>query len=55
MLETLTFVIFINDLDKVAMQIDIITKFADETKVGHRMFTEQAKMKLQETLDAPCN
>ena len=35
--------------------IDIIKKFADDTKVGHVMETEADRVKLQEALNALCN
>jgi hypothetical protein len=37
----LLFVIFINDIDEVVKKIDIIKKFADDTKLGHSVVTDQ--------------
>ena len=48
----LLFLIFINDLDDSVTMIDIIKKFADDTKVGQVMVTEEDRLKLQSALDA---
>jgi hypothetical protein len=50
----LLFVIFINDIDEVVEKVEIIKKFADDTKIGQRMITHQDKQVLQEALDALC-
>ena len=55
MLGLLLFLIFINDIDMAVEGIDIIKKFADDTKVGHVMETEADRVKLQEALNALCN
>ena len=34
MLGPLLFIIFINDLDQAAEEADLVSKFADDTKVG---------------------
>ena len=48
----LLFLIFINDLDDSVTMIDIIKKFADDTKVGQVMVNEEDRLKLQSALDA---
>ena len=45
------FLIFINDLDSVAPMVDIIRKFADDTKVGNGVKTMKDREELQEALD----
>ena len=50
----LLFLIFINDIDMAVEGIDIIKKFADDTKVGHVMETEADRVMMQEALDALC-
>ena len=46
----LLFLIFINDIDLVVEQIEMIKKFADDTKVGHFITTAEDRDKLQEAL-----
>ncbi len=48
----LLFVIFVNDLDEVVTQIEVIKKFADDTKLGQRMTKEQDRTKLRDALVA---
>ena len=48
----LLFIIFINDLDDSVTMIDVVKKFADDTKVGQVMVTEEDRLKLQSALDA---
>ncbi len=45
------FLIFIDDLDSVAPMVDIIRKFADDTKVGNSARTVKEREDLQEALD----
>ncbi len=47
----LLFVIFINDIDEAVTLVDIIKKFADDTKIGQRIVTEQDKKDMQQALD----
>lgn len=47
----LAFIIFINDIDLVAELIKIILKFADDTKLGHTILTDQDRLALQQCLD----
>ncbi len=39
----LLFVIFISDIDEAVTQVEIIKKFADNTKIGQKIVTEQDK------------
>ena len=48
------FLIFINDLDGAASLIEILRKFADDTKLGQIMSTDEDKEKLQQALDNLC-
>jgi hypothetical protein len=49
------FLIFINDLeDGTEGLVDIIRKFADDTKLGHKVGTQEARENLQKALDALC-
>jgi hypothetical protein len=48
------FVIFINDIDEAVMQVEIIKKFADDTKVGQTVASSEDREKLQAALDALC-
>ena len=49
------FAIFINDLDEgVAEVVDIISKFADDTKLGHAVNCEADRAVLQAALDELC-
>ena len=50
----LLFLIFINDIDQAVSTIEIIRKFADDTKIGNSMVTMEDKRKLQEALDKLC-
>ena len=51
----LLFLIFINDIDQVVEIIDIIKKFADDTKVGQVMETDEDRKKLQKALEELSN
>ena len=48
------FLIFINDLGRVARMIDALRKFADDTKLGQRAETMQERESMQEALDNLC-
>ena len=48
----LLFLIFINDIDQAAVYIDIIKKFADDTKVGQVITSDEDRAKLQDALEA---
>jgi len=48
------FLIFINDLDSVAA-VDIIRKFADDTKLGQTVRNQEEAERLQKTLDELCS
>jgi hypothetical protein len=48
------FLIFINDLDGAARLIEILRKFADDTKLGQTMSTDEDKKRLQQALDNLC-
>ena len=50
-LEPLAFVIFINDLDDCIKQLTIVNKFADDTKLGHRIESDQDRETLQRCID----
>ena len=54
MLGPLLFLIFINDIDQAVHNIDIIKKFADDTKIGNTMVTMEDRTKLQQALDKLC-
>ena len=47
----LLFIIFINDIDMVLHLIEVVKKFADDTKVGHRVGTPEQRDQLQAALD----
>jgi hypothetical protein len=47
----LLFLIFINDLDDAAAGCDLLRKFADDTKLGKKMATQQDSTELQESLN----
>ncbi len=49
------FLIFINDLDSVAPMVEIIRKFADDTKVGNSARTVKDREDMQEALDRLSN
>ena len=47
------FVVFINDLDTVLDHTDLfLSKFADDTKAGRTVDTDEGGVKLQKDLDA---
>jgi len=48
------FLIFINDLDNAALLVDILRKFADDTKLGQTVSTPEERAALQQTLDNLC-
>jgi hypothetical protein len=50
----LLFLIFINDIDMAAADIDILVKFADDTKVGQEVEEEGDRRALQSALDNLC-
>jgi hypothetical protein len=50
----LLFLVFINDLDSAARLIEILKKFADDTKLGQTAETQEDRDKLQRTLDDLC-
>jgi ribonucleases P/MRP protein subunit RPP40 len=52
----LLFLIFINDLDLAAEEVPVeaIAKFADDTKVGNRIRTDEDRARLQTALDRMC-
>jgi hypothetical protein len=50
----LLFLIFINDIDLAAADIDAIVKFADDTKVGKSIRSEADKLALQTALHNLC-
>ncbi len=47
----LLFVVFINDIDGAVRQVDIIRKFADDTKIGRKMVTVKDKERPDAALD----
>ena len=53
-LEPTHFHVYINDLDEVTHMIEMLRKFADDTKAGQRVGTEEGRAKLQVTLDGLC-
>jgi len=50
----LLFLVFINDLDGAAQNINILRKFADDTKLGHEVKTGRGRDELQEALNKLC-
>jgi len=48
----LAFIIFINDLDDCTTRISIMNKFADDTKLGHLVLTDEDRIVLQSCLDS---
>jgi hypothetical protein len=50
----LLFLIFINDLDLAAEDVEALAKFADDTKVGNSVRTDADRVKLQEVLNRLC-
>jgi ribonuclease P/MRP protein subunit RPP40 len=53
-LRPILFLIFINDLESVALLVDIHRKFADDRKLGHTVSTAEEKAVLQQSLDDLC-
>jgi ribonucleases P/MRP protein subunit RPP40 len=51
-LEPILFLIFINDLDKEVKALEIVRKFADDTKLGQRVGTNKERTEQQEALVA---
>ena len=50
----LAFIIFINDIDCCAEMIDVILKFADDTKAGHQISADPNRQSLQNMFRQPC-
>jgi hypothetical protein len=50
----LLFVVFINDMDSVVLHINILRKFADDTKLGKTVATEKDTEEMQEALNQLC-
>ena len=50
----LCFLVFINDLDDDVSMINILSKFADDTKLGHVVVTEDDRKTVQSALDNLC-
>jgi ribonuclease P/MRP protein subunit RPP40 len=48
------FLIFINDLDAATSVIQVMKKFADDTKLGHTVSSDVERGELQEALDILC-
>jgi ribonucleases P/MRP protein subunit RPP40 len=48
------FLIFINDLDNAALFINLLRKFADDTKLGHTVAMEEGRERMQEALTSLC-
>ena len=51
----LLFLIFINDIDDAAKYINILRKFADDTKLGHKVITAADCEIVQTQLDSLCS
>jgi hypothetical protein len=51
----LLFVIFINDIDEAVPEVEIIKKFADDTKVGQTVTDQEGREKLQAAIDGLCD
>jgi len=47
----LGFIVYINDVDKCAINITTIKKFADDTKAANKIKDDQDRMNLQQSLD----
>jgi hypothetical protein len=43
--------IYFNDLDQAARQIEIVKKFADDTKMGQELWSMEEREKLQQAID----
>ena len=50
----LLFLIYINDIDDAAPFIKVMKKFADDTKLGHPVTSENDRKQLQEQLNSLC-
>jgi ribonuclease P/MRP protein subunit RPP40 len=48
----LLFMIFINNIDEVVKKIDIIKKFAEDTKLAQSVVTDQNRQNMLEALEA---
>jgi hypothetical protein len=46
------FLIFINDLDAEVRMIEVVKKFADDTKIGKTVQSEEDKLELQRAIDS---
>jgi len=51
----LLFLVFINDLDAAAPLVDLIMKFADDTKLGQRVDRQEKARELQAALNGLCD
>ena len=55
-LGSILFTIFINDLDEeVVEKAKVLLKFADDTKIGHIIDSDESWRTLQKALDSLCN
>ena len=54
MLGPILFLVFINDLDEAADMVSVLKKFADDTKLGQTVGTQQGRAALQHALDNLC-
>ncbi len=46
------FLIFINDLDSVVRMIEVVKKFADNTKIRKSVRNEEDRLSLQQAIDS---
>ena len=53
-LGTILFLVYINDIDMVVTFIELLKKFADDTKLGQTAATAEDREKLQRALDKLC-
>jgi hypothetical protein len=51
----LLFLVFTNDLDEAVPGLELLRKFADDTKMGHKAKTQQEREQIQEALDGLCD
>ncbi len=45
------FLVFINDLDSVVKMVELLNKFANDTKMGQTVTNEEDREKLQKAID----